>query len=338
MSIHPAGLQGRPQYLSSSLGKLKDELDVTVATIASGKVSDIGKALKGSTQQLSIIEADIAMLTQKKKNIGEALAKSQYAYQIVENIGDTLAAANASLAQATLSDMQLAASVHAGDIEQKFKTILGSLNVKFAGTYIFSGQNSLSAPVPDPALILTEIADVAAAAFDANEAILAIENWFDSPDGFLRLVNIDRFDIDALQYDVSGQLIEVDPIPERVEIDFIADGLKGLSIAALVSQGVFADASEQRRIMLQRSGDYISKSAISLIDEGARVGLRIENLEDQVAQAGATIATLHMTRNEMISADMESASTQVSQIEVRVDIIYNLIARISRLSLSEYLR
>lgn len=338
MSIHAAGLQGRSQYLSSSLGKLKDELDVTVETIASGKVADIGKALKGSTQQLSIIEADIAMLTQKKQSIGEALAKSHYAYQIVENIGDTLAAANASLAQATLSDMQLPVSVQADDIEKKFKTILGSLNAKFAGAYIFSGQNSLSAPISDPSLILTEIADVAAAAADANAAILAIENWFDSPEGFTRLVNIERFSIDAQQYDVNGQLIEVDHISETANIDFLKDALKGLSIATLVSQGVFAEAPEQRRIMLQRSGDYINKGEIGLIDEAARVGLKIANLEGHVAQADSTIATLHKASNEMRSADLESASTQVSEIEIRVDIIYNLIARISRLSLSEYLR
>lgn len=338
MSVHPAGLQGRSQYLSSSLGKLKGELDQTVASIASGKVADIGNALKGGTQQLSIIEADIVFLTQQKQNISEALAMSQYAYQVVENIGELVASASASLREATLSEMPLPISVQANDIEQKFKSVLGSLNASFAGAYIFSGHNSLSPTIADPEMILAEIENVARGARDADQVIAAVDSWFDAPDGFSRLVNIKRFTVAATEYGVDGAFSGNELISVAGDLSFLGNALKGLAIASLASRGVPNEVPEQQRALLIRSGEYFNSGAMDLIYEGALVGGAVSNLESRATQVSSTIAALQQVNSEIRSADLKSASIKISEIEVRVDIIYNLIARISRLSLSGYLR
>ena len=69
-----------------------------------------------------------------------------------------------------------------------------------------------------------------------------------------------------------------------------------------------------------------------------RIGLLQERLDRAGAGNAAAYASLEMARNTIVSADPFATATALSQVQVQMETLYSVTARLSSLKLVNYLR
>jgi flagellar hook-associated protein 3 FlgL len=70
----------------------------------------------------------------------------------------------------------------------------------------------------------------------------------------------------------------------------------------------------------------------------ARIGAQEARAADGLARAEARAASLQIIRTELLEADPYETATALESATQRLDALYLVTARLSRLSLTEYLR
>src|SRR5690606_30858124 len=117
----------------------------------------------------------------------------------------------------------------------------------------------------------------------------------------------------------------------------LRDLLEGFALGALVAQGTLQGDDAGRSFLLKRSGEALLASGNDLAAVRARVG----SVEARIAGAGARNAAeasaLQIARNGLVAADPYDTASALQAVQTQIETLYALTARLSRLSLTDYL-
>jgi len=128
---------------------------------------------------------------------------------------------------------------------------------------------------------------------------------------------------------------------DTVELDLTAQDpalratLRDLSIVALMDRNAFAGDQDQSLIL---SKTMASGLAASLIQVEARQGATAARVEQAQSQNASERFSFQEARNSVVGIDLFDTATQLEDAQTRLESLYLLTARMSRLSLTEYLR
>lgn len=336
MSIGGLGDAAQFHRLRHDGTRLQQDLQRLTAELGTGQLADTGRAVGGDFSVLAGLDRTMRLQTAFARSIAEAgidAGARQATLARIEAELDGFAPHILALATGgSLQDMALSLA----DAPERFTQSVAALNTRVGDKSLFAGD------APDrPALIpaadmLDLLRPIASAALTAPAMIAAVEDWFLAPGS--------GFDTLAWQggAGLSAPAILGDGQQEQAGITARDPALRtvlaGLALAALVAEGTGPASEADRRAVVTAAATRLDRGEDALIALRSDLGASQARIEEARTAAEAARASAEIEHARLTGADPYRAATDLQAVQTRLEQLYILTARLSRLTLSEYLR
>lgn len=314
---------------------LRSRLNQLAQELSTGHVSDPSSYLSGDFTRLGSVDQAIARNNSYLQNMSQQAALFDHVQISLGSIQERvlqfeIAARNIDL------DQQLSAIARIGqDAENAFAAIVAELNGTSLGQNVFSGRATEQQSINNSDAILQDLSLATAGMTDAANIRAAVDLWFDAGGGFDATGYLGSQS--AQSAIVVGPNAKVDPLP-RADADAIRQSLKGMALIALTNQSGNALDQSAKMALIGGATEPLGQATVGLIDMAASVGNSQERIAQETSRMNAQNTSMGIYRNEMVSADPFETASNLEQVQLQLETHYTVTARLSRLSLVEYLR
>ena len=313
---------------------LKSEMTTLLTDLSSGVKSDLSGAVYGDFKGLSGIQGSIsraeAYLTVANEAAGLA-STMQAALEVVQtNAGDVAG----PLVTAGSSGSGPLAESAGRDAEERFKSVIGSLNSSFAERSLFAGVATDSPALASGDAILAALQTAVAGLTNAEDIETTLDTWF-GPGG----------DFETVAYLGATTAMSPFSIGADMEADLgftandarLREVLKGFALGALINQGPLMGDSREQIELAAISGRVLlgSDSGLSLFR--ADIGAVEASIDRSITQNETEISSLEIARAEIVAIDPYEAATRLEAVQTQLESVYALTVRASQLSLMDYI-
>jgi flagellar hook-associated protein 3 FlgL len=324
--------------LRQNLSETKIRQATLTQELSSGVVSDKGAAVRGDHRALAALDRALPLLAARKAASDEA---GRFATTIQTAIGTMQAAADAILPDLlSAATMKTPTQVNtlAADAEKRFDAAVSALNAQSAGRYVLSGASTDTRSLAGSDAILTALGTATTGLVTVTDIEKAVSAWFDAPaggGGFLdsgylgSSVAAPQAQIDEGTF-AGANVTAADPAIREV--------LKGLALAALANRGALQGDPSGRAALVSRAGEVLADAGGRVVALRAEVGIAEERLSDASTSIAAEISSTKIARSDLVGIDEYETATALTDTEKRIETLFALTARLSRLSLTDWLR
>lgn len=336
MSISTFGDAAQFQFLRRDSAQLKSDLTRLTSELSSGRVSDLGATLGGDFSTLTDITRSIRLNASFTSSVTEASIAAEGRQSALGRVAAELDGFAPSLLAlsggGSLSDLQLTLA----DGADRFSQTVDALNTRLAGRSLFSADAPDSTPLISGEDMLVELRAVVTGAPDAATVIADVNAWFlDAGAGYETIAWQGGSGASPAVMIGEGQtaktgITALDPA--------IRETLAGLALAALAAEQTPILAEAEQRALITGSAQQMLSAEGSLIGLRADLGAEEARIENARVKAETTRASLQIEYGRLVEADPYETATDLEAVSLRLESLYILTSRMSRLSLTEYLR
>ena len=316
--------------------QVKTELQRLSLELSTGRKTDISTKSTGDFSPIVGIERAIRATTAYETPLAETnlLAQSmQSAYATMQTHSDEMSGGLLTAGNSQNSTMIDAAAV---DGETRFTAIVALFNTRVADRYAFAGTATDAPALADAATILADLNVAITGLTTAADVETAVDAWFDTPGG----------GFDTVAYVGSPNALGPIRVSEHDTVDLSITAsddsaraaLKGFAIAALVSQGALQADIVERAALTKRAGEVILTAQSDIANVRAVIGSAEARMHEVELASSAELFSLESARLEIVAADPYETALQLEAVRVQLETVFSMTARLSRLSLMEYLR
>lgn len=325
----------RSFQLRNSQIALKSRLDALTLETTTGIKSDIAKTLSGDMNRIAHIESGLVTVKAYQNNASEAAALLETMQLSLGSIQSLMKKNGVNLASDVIGTSNAAMQTHIGGAADDLKSVLSALNISVAGRNAFSGASVGSNSVVDYEILMSQIHAAVGGATDPDQILERIDEFFESEN------NGGFSDISYLGASPGGMKFAVSEGRSIAPIltantPEIRSAITGFAIMAYVSEMPALDL-QSTRSLVRASGNRM----IGAQDGIVKVSSELGSIEESVAQASvrnaATISSHTLARIGLIEADPYETAVALKETELSVQTLYALTARLSKLSLADYL-
>lgn len=301
--------------------------------VTTGRQTDIAQALRGDVAPLLAIDASLSRLAAFKTTTTDAAFQTAAQQTALTGLSSLAAGITTTLLGAR--DFPTPAQVNsvAADARARLESVIGLLNTQASGRAVFSGVATDTVPLGSSDDLLTALETASAGATTAGQVAAAVVNWFANPLGYGTFYR-------------GGAPLSPAPVAPGEAADLsttaldpaIRDTLAGFAMAALIDRGMLADNAEERSTLAQRAGQVLLTSENSRIGLAARIGTVEAQIEAARSRNAAEGTALGILRSDIGSVDAYEAATRLETARAQLESLYLVTARVSRLSLVDFLR
>ena len=315
--------------------QIKTRLSVLTDEMSSGVAQDLTGHLRGDTARLSDVDRRLNLISGFASTASEAaqtLAAMQTTLQGVEGIRSQLAAQLVALPSSAMPN-QISNSIGSG--RSAFDSIVRAMNTTLGNHSLFAGAATDTIAFAEPDTMFTSLSAAVSGATTASAVQTAIDTWFDSPTGGFATL--------AYQGDTGAALSRRIDMDTAVQLDGRADDpaikalLKAAATAAIAGDAGLALPDTIKSDLLRSAGVQLLSAAQPLVNIQARLGIAEETVEEATVRQTAQKTAYGIMRNDLVSADPYDTATELQQVQKQLETHYTLTARLSNLSLVEYL-
>lgn len=336
-SFNSIGDLSRAFQLRLGQASLKARLDQLTQESISGVKTDVPKALGGDLQKISHIENRLSMINAFQLNASEAQTQFQAMQTALESVKGTVDDLGPSLlTQAGGADENDLRS-QLGGIENNFRSIFNTLNTNVAGRYLFSGSRSDNAPLGNFDDMMSALGTAVSGATTASDIAARIDAWFDAPAGGSGFLDTTFQGSDSGRTDLSVSPDSQVSMGLTANSPTMRDTLKGMAIMAYASEAGAAIDGSTLRDLFTEAGSRLAKGSTGLINAAADLGRRQASVTQAQTRNAAEVTALSVARSNLINADPYETATALEETESKIESLYALTARLSRLNLTDYL-
>jgi len=344
MTDSPLGFPPQPRAATfvNLMKSLRGEADTARTEAVTGRMSDIAGGLGGSVAEAIDLEKRLGDLDAYATAIGLAQARADALQAslgaVVSTVTDVANAAQTALSANTPAARATAAQ----EAKDALAAITGALNISFAGRGLFAGDVADAGALASPAEIQTAVATLAGAAPDATIAEATIRSAFDDPldPNFL-------YDASGIYFGGAGDAPAVEVAPgERVAYHAkadegpIRDVVRHLaSLHFALDQGTPAIMSEDQRLALAESSVAGLRDTLDGLNQiSARIGSSEARMETVRVRQAAEETRLTAGYNDLTGRDTLASAARMQELEGQLETLFLTTARLSQLSLANFLR
>lgn len=324
------------QFQSLQQGRgIKARLNALAEELSSGRIADLSTHLRGHTGQLAVLDREIAMIDGFDLTAGQ-LAQQLSLKQLVLSRMNTeqvdLAAQMVNITPSS-NDMDLSTAEAAG--RAAFDKFADLLNTRLGDRSLFSGAAVDRPAVASGADMLANIMTFIGGATDAASITASIDAWFDVPAGGFATTGYTGDTGPAPKQRTGSQ--DVLTLTGRADDPGFREMLKAGAFAA-VSDALSVVLDKPTRAALVRAGGergFGAADAVTAI--AARIGEDEQRLDEGATRRTAQRTTFAAARNALVTADPYDTATLLQSVQQQLELHYTATARLSRLSLANYL-
>jgi flagellar hook-associated protein 3 FlgL len=334
MRVNGGSELARLQMLQRQAIGTRNKLDVAGQELTTNLKASRFEATGGNLTRLFALErsldrnavyAETISLTEARLDVmQEALG------QILTPLEDLSIDLNASVQVGDVS----AARLHAEAARRAFADAVATLNTQVAGQSLFAGTATASPALSPADAMLADLDALAAGAATAADAAAALEAYF-SPGGGFYTAAYQGANADLTPVDIGeGQRLDYGM---RADDEKLVAALKAHAMAAVVAGGAFAGDTVQQMALLGEAGARALAAKEGLLDLRASVGGLQEALEAAKARRVSERETLDLARTKLTATDPLEAASTYQQLELQLESIYTVTARIANLRFANFL-
>jgi flagellar hook-associated protein 3 FlgL len=314
---------------------LKTTLNTLVNELSSGEKSDKVKATNGDTAKFSAIDNRLKVLSSLAYLSSETeltLSSTQTALSNFDVQRGALAGQLLTITSDT-PDFQIEQAAAAG--RSRLDGLISTLNTKLGEDSLFAGKAVDQAALTSADTMLTDILAQIGGATDTATIAATVDTWFDDPAGGFATIGFtgDTGDQPQRRLDMDTQIT----IDARADDPGIKAVLKGAVLAAL-AQEVPGLSKLVQTDLLSEAGLQLQSAASDVAAIQGRVGYAEGEVERFAVSQSAEQSALTMARNLITQADPFETATELQAVQLQLETHYAMTARLSGLSLMEYLR
>ncbi|AHM03728.1 hypothetical protein roselon_01340 [Roseibacterium elongatum DSM 19469] len=335
MSLSTLGDAARYALFRRDSGQLKTDLARLTSELSTGQRSDLGRATGGDFSALSDITRRLRLSDSFATGLAQAALTAEARQSALGRVAAEIEGLGPSLLAVSSSGADGELQLRLADAPDRFAAAISSLNTRVAGQGLFSGDRPDQPALRSAEDILDALRPIAAAAPDSASLIADLDAWFHDAgagyDGFA--VTAGAGPTPKVLVD-EGQAID---IGVDVRDTAIRTALAGLALAALTAEGAGPAEPAARRALTEAAADRLQSGEAGLIALRAGLGTAEGQLEAARVQNEAMRSAMQIEQGRITSADPYTTATELEELSQRLESLYVVTARLSRLSLSEYL-
>ncbi len=324
----------RLQALQKHAFATRNRLDVAAQEMTSNLKADRFEATGGNLTRLFALERSL----ERNAVFSQTIALTDLRLDVMqESLGRILAPAEdlaIDLATAVGKGDYSAAMLHADAARRALTDTVAVMNTTVAGQSLFAG-----ATTDGPALaeaILADLDALAGGAATAADAIAAIEAYFAKPAGAFYAGGYVGSTTNLTPVDIGeGQRLDYGM---RADNDGIVAVLRAQAMAAVVAGGAFAGSPDEEMALLAESATQMLPAKEGVLKLRAGVGSLQEAVEHARAERVAERDTLDLARAKIVATDPLEAASAFQALEVQLEAIYTVTARLAGLRFANFLR
>ncbi|MEE9428967.1 MAG: flagellin [Paracoccaceae bacterium] len=316
--------------------QMKSDLARLAHELASGQKSNLSTAIAGDYAPIVGLERDLKVMSAYITSTSEAgmfVTTQQTALEFIES---TMGGLGSALLSAGNSEHSMIIQTTTVDAKQKFSAVVTALNTSVADRYVFSGQATDTPPLADATLILSALQTAVAAETTATGIEGVVDAWFDDVGGGFETsgylgsaaamapFRLSESDTASVQLTASDQNVR--------------SILKGFALSALVGEGALNSNPTERAALARIAGEQVLNAEYSLTEIRARIGTSEAHIDTAAAKNSAQKAALEIARTEITAVDPYRTAVELETVQNQLETLYTVTARLSRLSLAEFLR
>jgi flagellar hook-associated protein 3 FlgL len=312
---------------------LRGQVQRASQEVATGRHTDIGHALRGDVSPLLAIDASLSRLQAYKSTTTDAAFQVATQQSAIAGLSSLAGGITTTLMGSRDFTTPAQLNTVAADARGRLASAIGLLNTQASGRAVFSGVATDTVPLgaPDDMLAALELAAVGSST--AGQVVAAVTTWFADPLGFETFYQ-------------GGASLTPAPISPGEAADLsttaldptIRDTLAGFAMAALIDRGALAGNADERARLAQTAGQTLHRTEDARITLAARIGAVEAQVEAARTRNVAEETALGILRSDIGSVDPYEAATRLETVRTQLESLYLVTARVSRLSLVEYIR
>lgn len=313
--------------------ELRAQVNRASQEVATGRPADLSQTLRGDLSPLLAIDASLARLEAFRSATTALSAQAAAQQSALSGMSQLAAGITTTLLGVREVTPPAQVSSIAADARGRLEAAVGLVNTQAAGRSVFSGVETARPPLGATDDLLAALETAAAGATTAGQVTAAVANWFADPMGF------------GAFYRGGAPLGPVTIAPGETATvattaldPAIRDTLAGLALAALLDRGALAGNTEERARLARTAGQSLLTGEDARITLAARIGTVEGQIESARTRNAAEGTALGILRSEIGSADPYEAASRLEAARTQLESLYLITARVSRLSLVEFLR
>ena len=323
------------------LRRQNTDLQARLATLSkeltTGKKADVAGAVSGDFKVLAGLDHRLGILDGYKTATSEAGFFAENLQHVLGTVASIAGDTGPTLLGAGTTGGVQSVTITTGDARQKFSSVVSALNTQVADRFLLSGAATDRAPISGATDIMNALSAATAGQTTASGIITTVDSWFDAPPGGGGFA-------DAI-YGGAGQPGTFATGPnDEVTLDVTAvdpaiiDALKGLALASLVSGGALAGDDTGRAFLTRTAGETLQAAGSDLALLRGRVGSVEARIADSETRNAAETTALTIARAQIVEADPYETATTLEGTQTQIETLYSITARLSRLTLADFLR
>ena len=229
-----------------------------------------------------------------------------------------------------------ASRLYAAQARGAFGAVVASLNTRFAGRALFSGSAVGVTALAPAEEILADIAALTSLSTTAADAIAAVDAYFRDPAGGYSTIAYQGSDQDAPEAEIGRDQLLTFPI--RADADAPRDLLRALSLSVVAVEGSFGGSDADAMALLSASARSTVDATAEFQQLLAEVGISQARVETAKTRAIAESSALDLARAAIVAKDPYEAASEFQAVETQLQSMFMVTARLSRLTLTSFLR
>jgi len=322
--------------LNRQTANLKFEIQRRSTELSTGITADISAALRGDFRAIAAIESGLSLAKTDRLAIAEAqsyASAAQVALDVVQNRADASARV---LLQVPDVPTQPTLDRAAREIRQAFEAVVGALNEKTADRAIFAGDMTDGTAL---AAVDTMLADLELAIVGQTTAAgvaAAVDAWFDTPGIGFDVLGYTGSDVSLAPFRLGSG--ETTSFQAKASDPEFREMMKGLAMGALLTSPSFVSSISEKVELSRTAAERVLTAQGWITDVQATIGAGEAAAATAQSRTANEATALQLARVDLIGADPFEAATKLENAQVQLETLFALTARVSRLSLVDFLR
>jgi flagellar hook-associated protein 3 FlgL len=334
MTLVSLGDLAQSFLLKSQTSRLKGELGRLTQEFSGGRVSDVGAALMGDFARLTSVSRARSITEGYQSAAREASTQAATMQAALASISDSLQALTAPLLTTSQTTNPEQIAMVGMDARGRLDAISATMNVAAGGRSLFAGQAVQGPAVASADTILTALRSELVGAQTAQETMNRIAAWFDDPLGYRTIAYMGGAALDPIAVSPNDQVWLGITAEDRA----FREAMKGLTAAALIEESAAVIPAPETRILARMSAEALFAGQDAMLNLAGRLGISESRIDAAQSRNAVDLLTHEMAQADLVRSDPERLAIELQAVQTNLEAVYAITARLSRMSLTDFLR
>ena len=311
--------------LSQHISELRSQIGKTSTEATTGRYEDLTLHLSGRIGKAMLSQKALTDLTSEKEVLDLRSARLSLVQSSLTTVQESSTGIAASMLSAVVGSHETEIATASRDAKAALSTTMSALNARYGERFLFAGDATSSIPFAGSDQLLADIEAIAQMATDANDFEIQLDDYFSSPTGGWQ------------QNIYQGNTTTSDPDGVNADREAIRSQIRNLAILSLSGPDGSIANLDGYSGLIESTSLKLSASETAITNLRADLGVFEQRIADDLESLAAEETILTASFNNLTARDQYEAASELQSIETTLEASYMITARLSQLSLLNYL-